>query len=239
MYENKINSETLDKAIDQYLHKCFCKISAFPTNKFYSLMSEGEKNTLDNWLESLKELGLRINFVSSQKCLIVIEDQKDFQEIISLGIDLYFYCLEVNPAISASWLYEFYCKDQAIHSEFDLDKLHSSFVDSYREVDRIGKTHFLKIAVEKNAFVVAGLILAFLALLLISIPALCFLMVVGVVMSFFMHFVLAKRIYDEEMVSVILEKLKGAGEDESIRSVVISNTILVKKINSVIQLVKG
>lgn len=239
MYENKINPDTLHKAVDQYLVKCVGNFSAFPLNKFYKSMSDSEKNTLNTWLLNLNELGLRANFVSSNKTIVVVESIDDFKEYESMGTDLYFYCFDVNPALSASWLYEMYCVEMGITSEFDADKLNAQFHAAYREVDRVSKTHFLKVALEKNAFVIVGLIFMVLSLLFSNVSAVCFILFVGVIMSFFMHFILARRIFDEEMVGLVLRKLQGIGEDEIIRSVIISNTILMKRVNGIVNLIKA
>ena len=235
MYENKIDSDKLNKAVNQYVLRCVGENLKFPVKNYFYSMSTPEQQVLMDWIGDLDNLGLKAIFHTADKKEVVVQNKADFEKYNSLNLDLFFSRLEIDPALSAHWLYDFYCEDLGVTKKFESKKLKNLFIKVYQEVDLIGKRHFLKVAVEKNFFVVLGLCFALLSVLLASIQFLCFIFIVCVVMSAFLQLVLAKRIYDEQIAILLLQKLKDVGLDEDIQSIVISNFILVNDVNKILK----
>lgn len=237
MYENKIDSDITTKAIDELLSSYLGINLKFPSRMFISQMTNLEKENLYQWANQLEKFCLHgVVLSENDQRVIHFHNSQDLQSLEEADSDFMFLQLQADPALTALWLYEFYCRENHIIQQFDSVKLKALLRKAYKSSDVVAKTHFLKIAIEKNFFVVCSLIC--LVFLLVSELALvCFVFGVCAFMGLFMHFFLAQRILEEEMVNICLDTLGGVGEDDIIKSVIISNSILKKQINQFVPLI--
>ena len=234
MYDKKIESDIIDKAVNQFLRDCVGRVESYPCFLPYSEMSEVDKENLSSCIISLSDSNLSMVLYSPSSKFTEIQDQSQLDQYMKRGDDFSFVGLKVNAAASAVWLYDFITKMNDRLPNYDLQKLREKLAVAHIESAKFIKIHPIKMGLDKNLFLVAALVCLVLSVLLINLAALSFIFMCLSVMLLLLQIFLGRRILDEEMVKFQIESLGGIGEDEQIRAVLVSNVILTKRLNVLI-----